>query len=121
MKDLNLDGITPVRIDNTCTVFAESEVVKILASNSASPKEVIAGIYQAITNQLVALASGLDDHIIQPVVLVGGLALHRGIREIILKDSRFGNQPIILKDPQIPCLPQLVEAYGAALYAQREV
>lgn len=121
MKNLSLYGVTPVRIDSTCTVFAESEVVKLLASNSASPKEVIAGIYQAITNQLVALASGLNGHIIQPIALVGGLALHRGIREIILKDSRFGNQVIILEDPQIPYMPQLVEAYGAALYAQREV
>lgn len=121
MRNLSLDGIAPITIDNTCTVFAESEIVKILAINSASSKEVLAGIYQAIINQLFALVIGLDGHIIQPIVLVGGLALHKGMRELISKDGRFGDQVIALKDPGIPYLPQFVEAYGAALYAQREV
>jgi predicted CoA-substrate-specific enzyme activase len=95
----------PVEISSTCTVFAESEVVSHIARGAAR-EDVAAGVHQAIAARVLGLAArvGLEPQ----VVLVGGVALNRGVVAALER----GNATIT-----VPEDPQVVGALGAALYA----
>ena len=58
-------------LSSMCAVFADSEIVSLLASGK-SREEVAGGVVQAVVNRTVALAARID---IQPTILLtGGLA-----------------------------------------------
>ncbi|WP_300276678.1 acyl-CoA dehydratase activase [Peptacetobacter sp.] len=94
----------PVNISSMCTVFAESEIVSLLAQN-VSTGEVAAGILKSIANKSTAMLS--RGEIVDKVAFTGGLAksseLVRMISEIIGKDI------FLAEDTQI------IGALGAAV------
>jgi predicted CoA-substrate-specific enzyme activase len=59
---------TPATISSMCVVFAESEIIGLLAEGAA-PADVVAGVQQAIAHRVAALAGGRVE---APVALTGG-------------------------------------------------
>lgn len=95
-----------VDISNTCTVFAESEVISLLARREPI-ENIIAGLHKSIASRVLALAARL--RVSEPVVLTGGVAKNRGIKRAL---EAAGGFPI-----NIPEEPQTIGALGAALHA----
>lgn len=97
-------GNNPVNISSMCTVFAESEIVSLLAQNVPTG-EVAAGILKSIANKSTSMLS--RGEIVDKVAFTGGLAksseLVRMISEIIGKDI------FLAEDTQI------IGALGAAV------
>jgi predicted CoA-substrate-specific enzyme activase len=103
----NARGV-PVVINSTCTVFAESEIIGLLAAGHAR-EELVAGIHYAIARRVARLARrlGIED----TVLFDGGPAVNRGL-VIALEDE-------LMREVLVPEQPQLTTAYGAALIAAR--
>jgi (R)-2-hydroxyacyl-CoA dehydratese activating ATPase len=94
------------KINSMCTVFAESEVISLLASG-AKRENVALGIHQSIISRaqsLLARVTVEDD-----LVFVGGVALNRCAVKI-LGDA-------MKKTISVPTDPQIVGALGCALHA----
>lgn len=73
-------GTVPRDISSMCAVFAESEVISMLAQGTS--KEAIAsGILHSISNKLMHLANRVP--IREKVLFTGGVASNKLIREII--------------------------------------
>ena len=98
---------TPLTINSTCAVFAESEIIGLLAGGHGC-EEIIAGIHYAIARRTVRLAKrvGLEGDI----YFDGGPALNRGLGAAI--EDELGRRLVI------PEFPQITTAFGAALIAQ---
>ena len=93
-------------MSSTCTVFAESEVVSLIASGAA-PEEIAWGVHLAISERIAALAERLG--MAPPAVLTGGVAKNPGARKAL--EDRFRIRFLV------PDEPQLTGALGAALIA----
>ncbi|OHX36372.1 CoA activase [Methylomonas sp. LWB] len=99
----------PLDINSTCTVFAESEIIGLLA-NGHGKEEIIAGIHYSIAKRTVRLAKrvGLEDR----VYFDGGPALNKGLVSAI--------QDLLGRELVVPDYPQTTTAFGAAILARRE-
>ncbi len=97
-----------VPISNTCTVFAESEVVSLLAKNHPRD-QIIRGLHQAIVDRIWAQSQTVGIH--GAVIMTGGVALNQGVIQL-LEDK-------LKCELLIPPQPQIVGALGAALIARR--
>jgi len=95
------------KINSMCTVFAESEVVSMVARR-ASPQDVAFGIHQSIINRSLAMLKRVS--VEDDLVFAGGVALNRCIKKLL--ESNIG------KTVHIPQDPQIVGALGCALYSQ---
>lgn len=102
---LNAKG-APLTINSTCTVFAESEIISLLADGNGA-EEIVAGIHYSIAKRVARLAKrhGVEDL----VFFDGGPALNKGM-VMALEDE-------LMRDITVPETPQITTAYGAALLA----
>ncbi len=107
MGPRSLASRRPLHVNATCTVFAESEVISLIASG-ASPEDIAWGVHLAIADRIAALAERVG--ISPPVVMTGGVAKNPGARKAL--EERFG-LPLL-----VPEEPQLAGALGAALIAR---
>ncbi|MCL5103493.1 MAG: acyl-CoA dehydratase activase [Armatimonadetes bacterium] len=95
-----------LRISSTCTVFAESEVVALVAKGI--PKEdIIRGLHRSIAERIYGMVARLRAG--GPFVMSGGVAKNSGVVAAI--EERL-DSPIF-----VPEEPQVVGALGAALIA----
>ncbi len=95
------------RISSMCTVFAESEVISLLARNQ--PRcDIARGLLEAIAERVCGMALRLGPA--QHVLLTGGVALNAGVVDAL---SRRLGLPL-----SVPAQPQLIGALGAAHYAR---
>ena len=97
---------SPASISNTCTVFAESEVISQLAAGVPA-EDVIAGICRSVATRVGSLARRLD--VKAPVCMSGGVAKNAAVREAL---SEYLQVPILYNERA-----QLFGAMGAAIYA----
>ena len=99
----------PLSINSTCTVFAESEIIGLLA-NGHGKEEIIAGIHYSIAKRTVRLAKrvGIEDR----VYFDGGPALNKGLVAAI--QDELGRTLVV------PEHPQTTTAFGAAILARNE-
>lgn len=104
LGELSLSASSPAEVSNTCTVFAEQEVINQLVAGETVPN-LIAGIHEAIATRVFALVSKLK--IEQDVAVTGGGAKNIGLVRAL--EARFGF-PIL-----VPQEPLLTGALGAAL------
>ena len=97
----------PLTINSTCTVFAESEIISLLA-NGHGKEEIIAGVHYSIARRIVRLAKriGIED----TVFFDGGPALNAGMVSA-LEDE-------LMRKIVVPEMPQVTTALGAALLAR---
>ncbi|MCE5322251.1 acyl-CoA dehydratase activase [bacterium] len=98
-----------VRISSTCTVFAESEVVALVAKGL--PKEdIIRGLHMSIAERIYGMVVRL--RCVAPFVMTGGVAKNSGVARAI--ETRLDTKLIV------PDEPQIVGALGAAVMAAKE-
>lgn len=95
------------RVNNMCTVFAESEVVSLLAKG-VNRSSIAKGIMQSVVHRAFNQLNKIG--IIGDVIFVGGVALNCGMVKL-LQDTL----QIKLLTPQDP---QIIGAVGAALLAE---
>ncbi|WP_378952836.1 acyl-CoA dehydratase activase [Pelosinus sp. sgz500959] len=99
-------GKIPVEINSMCTVFAESEVVGLLAKGIGKG-EIIAGLHQAISRRISAMAERMTPE--SPIIFTGGVAQNNSLVHSL---SAQLNMPII-----VPENCQFTGAMGAMLIA----
>lgn len=110
LGQLAREADSSIDISNTCTVFAESEVISRLASG-VKPANVAAGIHRSVSRRVAGLAIRVG---VRPtVVLTGGVAQNQGVVEAL---SRELEQPI-----KVSPHCQITGAIGAALIALKEM
>ncbi|MBN1588285.1 MAG: 2-hydroxyglutaryl-CoA dehydratase [Pirellulales bacterium] len=95
----------PARISSMCVVFAETEIVGLLASG-ISPADIVAGVQASIAMRVAGMGGRSVEG---PVVFTGGVALVPGMTGAL--ESAL-NQPIAVA-PE----PQITAALGAAMLA----
>jgi len=93
-------------ISAMCTVFAESEVVSLVAEG-VPVEEIVAGLHGAIAERIFGMVQRLG--LATPVVMTGGVAHNAGVVRAIAR--RLGCEVAV------PPGPHLVGALGAALIA----
>ena len=99
-----------ITISNTCTVFAESEVISRLSAGVRLP-DLVAGIHTSVAKRVASLA--FRNGIVKEVALSGGVALNKGIVKALSRELKTE----ILVHPDC----QTAGAVGAALFAHQEL
>lgn len=100
-------GAEPVQISSMCTVFAESEVISLLAQGV--PKErIIAGIHRSVASRVASMTERLGRG--KRITFTGGVARNEGVKEFLARE--LGQDITVAPDPQ------LAGALGAALLAR---
>jgi len=99
---------SPVTISSMCVVFAETEVIGLLASGTP-PTAIMRGVQRAIATRVAAM-TGDRKHLQGEIIFTGGVAQVSGMREAL--EHIFGRTLLV------PALPQYTGALGAALIAR---
>lgn len=102
---LAASAATPATISSMCVVFAESEIIGLLAQG-ARREDIAAGVAAAVAIRVAALAGR---ELPGPVAFTGGVALIPGFADALA--SALGGGVIV------PERPQFTGALGAALIA----
>jgi len=98
---------SPIAMNSTCTVFAESEIISLLA-NDNKKEDIIAALHYSIAKRVARLAKrgGLEG----PVFFDGGPAMNKGL-VAALEDE-------LMCEVIVPGIPQTTTACGAAVLAK---
>ncbi len=91
-------------VSNTCTVFAESEVVSLVAQGE-DVNDIVNGLLQSLAGRVAALAGSLPSAV--PIWMSGGVALNPAMVSSL---SQRLERPV-----KVLPHPQLIGALGAAL------
>ncbi len=97
-------------ISSTCTVFAESEVIGLIAQGVDIAK-ILRGLHTAIVRRLKGMIYrvGLQEE----VTLTGGVCLNKGVRKLLAQELNT--------EINVPECPQLIGALGAAILAKMKL
>jgi predicted CoA-substrate-specific enzyme activase len=93
-----------IQISSMCAVFAESEVISLIAKKE-KPENIGYGIIDSIANRLAGMAKSIRPE--DKVVFTGGGAKNSLLRELLSKKLK--------KEIYTPEYPQMMGAFGAAL------
>jgi predicted CoA-substrate-specific enzyme activase len=96
-----------VAISSMCTVFAESEVVSLIAEGYAR-EDILNGLHQSIAGRIAAMAQG--QRIEKLIMVGGGVAKNTGVVKALEERLKV--------KVKVPPEPQIVAALGAAICAQ---
>ncbi len=108
LGDFSLASDKPSKISSICTVFAESEVISMIAAQEKR-ENIIAGIHEAAAARIAILANKIK--IREPVMMTGGVAKNKGM--VTALENRLGFKLIVGESPQEN------GAIGAAVLASR--
>lgn len=112
MDDLDAGEKGTCRISNMCTVFAESEVVSLIAQG-VDTGEIISGINRAVATRTVSLAKRLSLNTgTEKIAISGGVARIKGVVSAL---ERYMEKKIL-----VPPDPSIIGALGAAVFALEE-
>lgn len=104
MGELDAQATKEVTISSTCTVFAESEVISLIASGESKPN-IIHGIHRAIASRVNGMVQRMG--VVDDVSFCGGVAKNQGMVRALEKE--IGKKIYVAEDPQI------TGAVGAAI------
>ncbi len=112
--EIGIDELGPIAMQSTekieitsmCSVFAESEVISLIANNKEKA-DIADGICHAIANKACSLMKRVGME--QDFMMTGGVAKNPGVVRAI--EEKIGAKLYICEEPEI------VGAVGAALYA----
>ncbi|MCX7678879.1 MAG: acyl-CoA dehydratase activase [Spirochaetes bacterium] len=104
---MSLSATSPARISSLCTVFAESEVISLIAKGEKR-ENIIAGIHESIASRVGSMASRL--RIVPVIMMTGGVAKNEGVVRAL--EKKIGTSI------EVHPLTQFAGAIGAALIAQ---
>ena len=101
---ISLQWKEDITISSMCSVFAESEVISLIARNKEKP-DIAHGIHKAIANKAVSLMKrvGLEEG----YMMTGGVAKNPGVVKAV--EEKLGASLYICEEPEI------LGALGAAL------
>ena len=108
---ISLQSNNQAKITAQCSVFAETEVVSLMADGTEVP-DIVAGIHDTIASRIMTLVYrvGLEED----VTISGGVAKNIGV--VAFLENKMG-----LKTVKLPIDPQIIGAMGAALLAKEEL
>lgn len=106
--EIALKATRPVRISSMCTVFAESEVISLIADGD-SRENIIAGIHEPVASRVVSMMNRLD--VMESIAMTGGVSKNIGIKRAM--EKKLG------VELAVPEHAQLCGAIGAAIVAAR--
>ena len=109
MEEMSRRGLTwekELTISSMCTVFAESEVISLIADNHTD-SDIIHGLNQSIAGKTAAMAARAKGQ--PPYMMTGGVARNRGVVQAL--EEKLGAKLFISENPD------LCGALGAALFA----
>lgn len=112
MGRLSLTASSSCQISSICTVFAESEVVSLLAQGTAVD-EIARGLHDAVARRTISLMQRVRPQPTDFVTLSGGVALNAGVVHALQKSLNMSLS--------IPPQPQIVGAVGASLIARDHI
>ena len=98
----------PAAISSMCVVFAETEIIGLLAGG-AKPENIVAGVQDALTSRIHAM---VGRNITPLVVFTGGVAMMAHMASAL--------QSALRHDVTVAPNPQMTGALGAAILAARE-
>ncbi len=99
----------PAIISSMCVVFAETEIVGLLASGTA-PEDIVAGVQASIAARVAAMGGR---HVTAPVIFTGGVAMIPGMDTALASALR--------SHVEVAPDPQMTGALGAAILAARRL
>ncbi len=109
-SDLSLKARRSIPVTAQCSVFAESEVISLLAGKN-NPEDIAAGVQGAVAKRCFMLLKRVG---INPkVTITGGCAKNRGLVKELEKVLKVEIAPLSVD-------PQIIGALGAAVYARRK-
>ncbi|MGN0708800.1 MAG: acyl-CoA dehydratase activase, partial [Anaerovoracaceae bacterium] len=106
LSSKGLDWHDDITISSMCTVFAESEVVSLVADNTA-PQDIIHGLNKAVAGKTYSLVHRLGGE--PKYIMTGGVAQNRGVVSAL--EEKLGESVFVPEEAQ------LCGAIGAALIA----
>ena len=115
LEEMSTKGLTwkeNVMISSMCTVFAESEVVSLVAQNKAV-EDIVHGLNVSVASKVGALVSRLGDKNPGEYMMTGGVAQNQGVVQAL--EEKLGAKLYICEEAQ------LCGALGAALFAYEEL
>jgi len=98
----------PVAISSMCVVFAETEIVGLLASGTPM-QEIMAGVQKSVASRMVGMVGRQAR---EPFYFTGGVALVPGMAQVLSKV--LGHEVKVSRDAQF------TGALGAAIMASRQ-
>lgn len=108
LGEVSLAADNPSKISSICTVFAESEVISMIARQEKR-ENIIAGIHASAAARVAILANKIK--IKEPVMMTGGVAKNKGMVKAL--ENRLGYKLIV------KTLTQETGAIGAAVMASK--
>lgn len=99
-----------IEITSMCTVFAESEVISLIAQNKEKA-DIAHGLHKAIANKACSLLKKVGTQDV--LMMTGGVAKNEGVVRAV--EEHTGKKLYICEEPEI------VGAVGAAVYALEEL
>jgi activator of 2-hydroxyglutaryl-CoA dehydratase len=110
MGELSLKSREKVRISNTCTIFAEQEVVSKIA-DGVPIEDILAGLHEAIASRVFHMVEKMK--IEKDVAMTGGVAKNVGMVKAL--EDQLGFPVLIAREPL------LTGAIGAAILGKELV
>jgi (R)-2-hydroxyacyl-CoA dehydratese activating ATPase len=101
-------ALSPSVISSMCVVFAETEIISLLASGEA-PENIAAGVQTSIAKRIASMSGG---KVASKVIFTGGAALVPGMKEAL--ENAVDCEIVVAQDPQF------TGALGASLIAAKE-
>jgi (R)-2-hydroxyacyl-CoA dehydratese activating ATPase len=99
----------PAVISSMCVVFAETEIIGLLASG-VLPEDIVAGVQASLATRVAAMTGS---NVAAPIVLTGGVAMVPGMEAAL--STALGQPLSVAPNPQLTC------ALGAATLAWRRL
>lgn len=109
-SDLSLKAKKVIPITSQCSVFAETEVISLLAQKN-TPADIAAGIQLAVAKRCFTMLKRVG--VVEKITVTGGCAHNKGLIKALGKILR-------VKITELDTDPQLMGALGAAVFAQRK-
>ncbi|PID29005.1 MAG: 2-hydroxyglutaryl-CoA dehydratase [Candidatus Cloacimonadota bacterium] len=110
LGSLDLTSEKSININSTCVVFAESEIIGLIAKGE-KPGDIVRSVHDSIARRTANLASSFSK--LEKIVFTGGVARNSGVARAL---SRAFKSEII-----VPENPSVTGALGAALFAAEKV
>ncbi len=107
---LSLKSTENIEISSMCSVFAESEVISLIAQNKET-SDIAHGIHMAIAAKAISLMRRVG---LEPMfMMTGGVAKNPGVVKVLEEQLKA---PLFISEE-----PEIVGALGAALYGLENV
>lgn len=106
MGEVALSATEEAPISSTCTVFAESEVISLIA-HGVAVESILRGLHRSLIKRILAMIRTVG--LTPPLMLSGGVVRNPAIAQMLEEET---GEKVVL-----PLYPQLMGAYGAALIA----